>query len=122
MAEVRTSSVLIERLPAKGFEILSTVQEGFMPRCDKSIVIVAKHDAVVVGRLLLVSPAHVEGAWIREDYRSGLLLKNMMDEMERQAKKEGLAKLMAYGNPINEDYLSRLGFLQRPVTVWEKKL
>lgn len=122
MAEVRTSSVLVERLAAKDFKILSTVEEGFVPLSDKTIVVVAKCGAGIVGRLLLLSPAHVEGAWIDSRFRGGTLLKRMMDEMERQAKREGLKKLMAYGNPLNEDYLERLGFAQRPLTVWEKQL
>ena len=122
MDKVCTSPVLVERLAPKDFEVLATVEEGFMPLCDKSIVVVAKSGDEIVGRLMLLSPAHVEGAWIDERFRGGTLLKRMMEEMEVQAKREGLGKLMAYGNAINEDYLSRLGFTQRPLTVWEKRL
>jgi len=120
MDQVCASAFLIERL--RNFSILSTVEEGFMPICDKSIVVVAKSGEEIIGRLMLLSPAHVEGAWIDERFRGGRLLKRMMDEMESQAKHEGLAKLMAYGHSINEDYLERLGFVKRPLTVWEKRL
>jgi len=122
MDQVRASVILIERLASKDFSILSTVEEGFMPVCDKSIVVVAKSGEEIIGRLMLLSPAHVEGAWIDKRFRNGRLLKRMMDKMESQAKHEGLVKLIAYGNSINEDYLERLGFTQRPLTVWEKCL
>ena len=82
MDKIRTDSFLIERLAAEDFSVLSTVEEGFMPVCDKSIVVVAKSGEEIVGRLMLLSPAHVEGAWIDERFRNGRLLKRMMDEME----------------------------------------
>lgn len=122
MAEIRSSSVLIERLAARNFYVLSTVEEGFIPICDKSIIVVAKNGEEIIGRLMLISPAHVEGAWIHERFRGGMILKKMMTELELQARCEGLTKLMAYGNKFNEDYLQRLGFVRRPLTVWEKSL
>jgi hypothetical protein len=122
MAKACAGAILIERLAAKDFSVLAKVEEGFMPACDKSIVIVAKNANEIVGRLLLVSPAHVEGAWVREDFRNGFVLARMMEKLEEEAKREGLSKLMAYGNPINEDYLERLYFTRIPLTVWEKYL
>jgi N-acetylglutamate synthase-like GNAT family acetyltransferase len=122
MAEVHTSAFLVERLASKDFSVLAKVEEGFMPVCDKSIVVVAKKNTEIIGRLLLVSPAHVEGAWVRDDFRNGFVLARMMEKLEEEAKREGLSKLMAYGNPINEDYLERLYFTRIPLTVWEKYL
>lgn len=46
----------------------------------------------------------------------------MMHFMEKEAEKIGLTKILAYAETDEiADYLSRLGYKQRKVTVWEKE-
>jgi N-acetylglutamate synthase-like GNAT family acetyltransferase len=112
----------VRKLEALEYRDLAAIEEGFCPNPEKSIVIVAKHEQRIIGRLMLVAPTHIEGAWVHEDFRGETVLKRMVECLEREAKKAGIGKLFAYGTEETNDYLRRLGFAPVPWTVWEKTL
>lgn len=112
----------IERLPNNEFAALKGIDDGFSPNPEISIAIVARADSEIVGRVFLVSPVHIEGPWIREDFRCGTLAKRLFNRVEAEARACGVKRLLAYGATHTEDYLSRLGFKRLLLTVWSKEL
>ena len=113
----------VERLAADDYPALKNVSDGFVPDPANSIAIVAKDSGEIVGRIFIVAPAHIEGPWIAPAKRGGMLLVHLISRAEREARKAGIKKLMAYGtSPQTEDYLKRLGFGQLPLTVWAKDI
>jgi N-acetylglutamate synthase-like GNAT family acetyltransferase len=116
-------SATIHKLEADEFAILSTVEEGHVPDPLKSVAIIATDDAQVVGRMLLLSLAHIEGTWVKPDHRGTSILVRMMRKMEETAKSLGLTKMFSYApNKEVEDYLKRLGYTKTELTVWSKEL
>lgn len=113
----------IRKLADNEFEVLRTVEEGYCPDPRYSIAVVAEAEGKIVGRMLLISPAHIEGTWVAENFRKGTTGIRMMNFMESEARKISLTKIIAYAECGEvADYLSRLGYSQRNVTVWEKEL
>ena len=113
----------IERLKPEEFPLLQTFADGYTPDPNKSIVVVARNDKGIVGRIFLLAPAHVEGVFIQKAWRNGPLLKRMVDAVELEAKAEGIRDLIAYADgPEMEDYINRLGYMKLPVSVWSKQL
>lgn len=116
------SHILIEELDPAEFQSLSEVYEGFVPPSG-SVAIVARHRGEIAGRVFIMSPAHVEGPWVRDDLRGSLIGKRLMDAVERKAKERGATKLFAYAASDQlANYLLRLGYKHVPYTVWEKEL
>lgn len=112
----------VRKLEDDEFEVLKTVEEGYCPDPRYSIAVVAEAEGKIVGRMLLISPAHIEGTWIAESFKRGTTGIRMMHFMENEAQKIGLTKILAYAESKEvADYLSRLGYVQRNVTVWEKE-
>ena len=115
--------ITIERLPDADFDSLLKVDDGYRPDPASSIAIVAKNDKEIVGRMLLLSLAHIEGTWIQPEIRRGSILVKLMREMEKQAKLLGLKTLFAYSeNEEVDDYLMRLGYKKTPLTIFEKEI
>ena len=113
----------IRKLADDEFDVLKTVEEGYCPDPRYSIAVVAQSEGQIVGRMLLISPAHIEGTWVAESFRKGTTGVRMMRFMEGEARSIGLTKVLAYAETEDvADYLSRLGYKQRKVTVWEKEL
>ena len=94
----------------------------FSPDHRTSISIVARDNERTVGRVFLVAPTHVEGMWIRESHRGGMLAHRLMKRAEEEAALCGIKRLYAYGNAKTQDYLSRLGYKKQELTVWTKDL
>jgi hypothetical protein len=110
----------IERL--EGFDELKKIHEGYVPP-DGCVAFVAREGEEIVGRIFIMAPAHVEGPWIREDRRGGLLLNQLVAAVTGEAKSCGHSKIFAYAASDQlADYLQRLGFQKMPLTVWEKEL
>lgn len=112
---------MIRLLQPGEFHRLASVEEGFVPPAD-SLALVVENGDQILGRLLLVSVAHMEGVWIKPELRGGTLMRRMTREMEREAAGRGLTKLLAFAKPDMETYIERLGYRKMPLTVWEKEL
>ena len=115
--------ITVERLPAEDYDTLLTVEEGYCPDPKTSIAVVAKEDGVVIGRMMLIGVAHVEGAWISDRYRSGAVLERMTKEIEKQAREAGISTVFAYSQTHEMDgYIERLGYERSPLRVFRKDL
>jgi N-acetylglutamate synthase-like GNAT family acetyltransferase len=112
----------VRKLEKTEFVQLAKIEEGFCPDPEKSIVVVALNDNRIIGRLFLLAPTHIEGAWVHERFRGETVLKRMVDCLEHEARSAGVGKLLAYGTVDTDDYLQRLGFSLKPLTVWEKNI
>lgn len=115
--------ITVERLPVEEYDALLSVEEGYRPDPEKSITVVAKHDGVIVGRMMLLNLAHVEAAWINEQYRSSSILERMTKEIEKQAAEVGIKTVFVYSETHEmDDYISRLGYERSPLRVFRKDL
>ena len=115
--------ITVERLHPSEFDLLEKFADGFRPDPDRSVVIVARNEAGIIGRSCIIAPAHIEGTHIEERYRGGTLLKQLIQCVEVEAKAEGISQLLAYSDNCQvDDYLERLGYKQMRLTVWEKRL
>lgn len=115
--------MIVERLKDEEFEVLTKIDDGFRPDPASSIVIVARENGAIVGRMMLLSLVHLEGTWIDPTHRCGRILVKMMKEMEKQAYEAGVRTMFAYsGSADVSDYLGRLGYKQSPLTIFEKEL
>lgn len=113
----------IERLPEDQYDVLMEIEEGFVPDPNSSIVVVARDDGEVVGRMFLLSLAHIEGTWINAQHRNGTVLVRMIRLMEKEASNVGLKTIFAYAKTDNvASYLERLGYKRTEMAVFEKEL
>lgn len=113
----------IERLTAEQYDVLKGIEEGYRPDPESSVALIAKSGDEIVGRMLLIAPAHIEGTWVKEGFRNGTVGIRMMRRMETEAVNINISRLFAYAEDIKvEEYLARLGFKRLPVTVWVKDL
>lgn len=113
----------IERLPDEQFDCLLEIEEGFAPDPNNSIVVVARDDGEIVGRMFLLSLAHIEGTWINAQHRNGTVLLRMIKLMESEASKVGLKTIFAYAKTEKVgSYLERLGYKKTEMTVFEKEI
>lgn len=113
----------IRKLEDAEYDLLLKVEEGYRPDPKSSLAVVAMADGEIVGRMLLISPAHIEGTWVKEEFRKGTTGIRMMKFMEAEAKRLGLTKLFSYADSGEiEDYLERLEYKQLNVSVWAKEI
>jgi N-acetylglutamate synthase-like GNAT family acetyltransferase len=111
------------RLHATEYSRLRDFGDGATPIPGASIAVVAEACGVPAGRMFVVFVAHVEGTWVGEAARSGIVGRRLLEQIEAEAAKEGLTKLMAYSTSGEHDsYLHRLGFERLPWTVWQKEV
>jgi len=105
------------------FPELAKVHDGFMPDPKQSVALIAIDAGKYVGRIFLVSPAHVEGPWVDEEYRGRGLFQKLVARAEEEAKKAGIHSLFAYGaDDYMESLIRRLGYTKQRLTVWKKEL
>lgn len=113
----------IRKLEDSEYPLLLGVEEGYCPDPKSSLAVVAEEGGNIIGRMLLISPAHIEGTWVAEGYRKGTTGIRIMKFMEAEARKIGLTKLFSYAEtPEIEDYLGRLDYKKCNVTVWAKEI
>ena len=113
----------IRKLRDAEYPLLKGIEEGFCPDPASSLAIVAEAEGKIVGRMLLVAPAHIEGTWVAEEFRNGTTGIRMMKKMEAEARNLGLPKLFCFAEDWKiEEYLERLGYSRCKVTVWEKSI
>lgn len=121
--EGRAPMIQVRELEKSEYGKLAHVAEGYIPPADYSIVMVAEDEGEIVGRIFLISPVHIEGPWIRNDKRCGLILTRLIEAAERQGRKVGVKTIFAYA--VSEEIeggLVRLGFAKRELTVWSKEI
>jgi len=113
----------IERLPEDQYDSLLEIEEGYCPDPNSSIVVVAKDDGEIVGRMFLLSLAHIEGTWINKQHRNGTIAFRMIKLMEQEAKKIGINTLFAYSKSDDvSGYMERLGYKKTDMVVFEKEI
>lgn len=113
----------VRKLEDSEYPLLLGIEEGYCPDPKSSMAVIAEDEGKIVGRMLLISPAHIEGTWVAEAYRKGTTGIRLMKFMEAEARKIGLTKLFSYAEtPEIEDYLGRLGYERCKVTVWAKEI
>ncbi len=113
----------ILRLHPSEFDLLKQVGDGFCPDPEHSVALVARNGEKIVGRIFLLPLSHIEGTFIEEAWRGGVMLRRLFNAIEIEARSEGLTKTFAYiATPQNESYIARLGYKKVPITVWEKDL
>lgn len=123
MDAIATNRLLIEELPTEDFGALQYVAEGTVPDAKKSIVIVAKDGNEIVGRIMLLNLAHIEGTWVAPQHRGGTIGWRMIRMIEKAAQRIGITKLFAYTDTDqNGEYVERLGYRKTNFVVWVKEL
>lgn len=118
-----TPMITVKRLDASNWGILLQSPDGVVlnPAMTTAVVALNENDEMV-GRMYLCLMPHIEGTWVRDDYRSGSVGFRLEKEMEKVCKELGVSKVMAYCGPELETYMERLGFTKAPVSVWVKEM
>jgi N-acetylglutamate synthase-like GNAT family acetyltransferase len=115
--------ITVERLPNDEYDSLLSIEEGYVPDPKASIVVVAKFDEQIIGRMMLIGLKHVEGAWINKRFRCGSILERMTKEIEDQARAAGIKTVFVYSETHDmDDYIQRLGYERSPLRVFRKEL
>jgi N-acetylglutamate synthase-like GNAT family acetyltransferase len=80
-------------------------------------------DGKLVGRIFIVSVAHLEGIYVDESRRGSALMNLLVQRAEGELRMIGASTAFAYGNgQVMEDYIARLAYLKEPWSVWRKEL
>ena len=83
----------------------------------------AFEDGELVGRVGIVSLAHLEGTWIAPPKRSGFLLFRLYQKVESVLKARGLTHVFAFtADPAHTAYLERVGYVRQPFEILVKEL
>ena len=115
--------ITVERLPDNEYDTLMSIEEGYVPDPQASIVVVAKFQGDIIGRMMLIGVKHIEAAWINERFRSGTLLERLTAEMEKHARNSGIKTVFVYSQTNEMDgYIERLGYERSPLRVFRKEL
>jgi len=111
------------KLEAADYARLSSVGDGIAPPAGASIVVLANDHGEIVGRMFIVAVAHLEGTWVADVARGGIVAKRLMERVREEARGAGLTALMAYSASGEHDaYLHRLGFVRQPWTTWKLEI
>jgi len=97
---------------------------------DDSHVLVSTEINDVTGQssmsiLPIVMLTIIEGTWIREDHRNTTLAFRLLKEVEKHLIEEGKTHAFAFTwdqQPEVGDYLSRVGYERKEISVWMKQL
>ena len=115
--------IRVRELDKAEYGKLAEISEGYIPPEDSSLVLVAEENGEIVGRMMLLFPAHIEGTWVKEGSRNRRVGWKLMQVMEEKAATLGLGKLLAFAmEKTIEGYLERLRFKREPMSVWSKEL
>ncbi|MGH9404399.1 MAG: hypothetical protein ACRD3D_01025 [Terriglobia bacterium] len=115
----------IETLNESNWQELGSVAEGTKPNPAVTMAIVARNDGgEIVGRMFIMCPFHLEGTWVRDDYRGSTALGRMWQMARRRLLSAGVKSVLAYipnGHRL-EDYAKRLGYKKLNISVWQKSV
>lgn len=115
--------IVVERLNPSEWDLLKVGGEGFVPDPEHSIAVVARNDGGIIARSFLIPLVHIEGTFIEPPWRSGSVLKQLMDGIEVEARAEGLSKLFAYSKTVMVDsYLERLKYKHEAIKIYGKEI
>ena len=104
------------------YGVLKSFGDRFFPP-EQSVVVIAEDDREIVGRVMLLAPAHMEGPYIIPKFRGSGLLFRLERRIVNEAKNLGASRILAYAaNEQIESYLARLGYERLPMTVWIKEI
>jgi|SRR6185295_145143 len=79
----------------------------------------------IIGRMGLLQLPHIEGTWIREDYRNGTIAVRMISKVENLLVENDRTAAFAFIQTKDEDiqnYMERLGYIELPLKVYVKAL
>lgn len=100
-------------------------QPCMIPLPPEFMVIAGFDSKGLAARTSMAPLAHIEFTWVREDLRSGRVALQLVKELESAVASSGRTHVIAFAHneqPEMADYLSRIGYTQMQVTVWEKNL
>lgn len=111
-------------LDPEEYDLLRQVPDGFMPDPENSVAVVALDDSGrLAGRMTVVVIPHLEGTWVREDFRGGTVAFRMEKAVIERMRELGPKKLLAFVvDETHEGYMERLGYRKLQMTVWEKEI
>ena|ERR1044071_5470184 len=117
-------------MPSITYEIISgdrarLIDPEKLPFPSDARVLYIFEDNQIIGRLALLNVLHIEGAWIREDKRNGLILSKLFDHIEVELKNEERTSALSFARENDEDvinYMKRIGYEQLPFKVFLKPL
>lgn len=99
---------------------------------DKPEPLELPKDAVVVGifkdgrliaRTAVVNMIHLEGTWIAQEERNGMLGARLVAQAEKEARGAGATTMIAYtAEKQHGEYMKRLGYEKADLEVWMKGL
>jgi len=122
-------SITVRQLMGIEYIRLKDIEEGFVPKPEASLVVIAEDEnGEICGRLMLLPILHLDGIWIREDLRDNLkggraavrIEKEMMRILE-EAQITGV-QVDVY-KPELESYLSRMGYRkEKIISVFRKEI
>ena len=124
MTNVRSGKVTIRRLKPGEWHMLREVGDGAMPDEKNSIAVCAfNSDGDIVARIFAVAPAHLEGIYIDRLWRNGVVMAQLVDQVEKELAKQGITTVLAFAlDEKMEDYIGRLGYTRSNVSLWVKEI
>lgn len=118
-----TSMITVKRLDHSNWGLLTQAPDGMVlnPAMTTAVVALNEQDELV-GRMYLCLMPHLEGTFVRDDYKGSSVGFRLEREMENVCREIGVAKVLAYCEPEHDTYMERLGFKKSTFSVWTKDL
>lgn len=82
-------------------------------------------DKNIVGRIGILQLPHIEGTWVREDYRKGFVAVRMLSKIEEFIADNDRKAAFAFVKSDDIDiqnYMQRFGYVELPLKVYIKSL
>ena len=92
---------------------------------DDTIGVFAREGADIVGRSTIVQLPHIEGTWVRNDFRGSTLAFRLVEKIESILKKANKSSAFAFiydEQPEIASYMERRGYKKMPLAVYQKEL
>lgn len=108
----------------KGSEADSLDPEGVGWPSD-AVVLYAIDEQGVAGRAALIPLPHIEGTWVREDKRGGMLAYRLVTKLEQLVAADGRSYAVAFcldAEPEIAEKLAGVHYERLPLSVWAKKV
>lgn len=108
----------VEKLSPFTFRLVSMLHTV---RPEDAKLVVAEKDGKIIGCLSSLKLVHLEGTWVAEGERGGLVAYRMLCELQREADRATDPWTLASapdGDAGMVDYLNRLGAIRLPVSFY----